>query len=110
MCTQDVLYSNFTLAAVDIDTPTCSDCESETCPNPILPDILWQKKLTSGYMGIFSNAKPKGTQTNEGHSHNHKDTKELHKTIKEKNEDKSTRVTHSWKLTRQELLLISFIS
>ncbi|KAM7010246.1 von Willebrand factor A domain-containing protein 7-like [Tautogolabrus adspersus] len=44
----------------DVDTATCSDCASGTCPNPILPNILKDKKLTSGYMGIFSAAKPKG--------------------------------------------------
>ncbi|XP_068607288.1 von Willebrand factor A domain-containing protein 7 [Brachionichthys hirsutus] len=40
--------------------PTCSHCSSGTCPNPILPVILEKKLLTSGYMGIFSDAKPKG--------------------------------------------------
>ncbi|XP_041640178.1 von Willebrand factor A domain-containing protein 7 [Cheilinus undulatus] len=44
----------------DVDTATCRDCASGTCPNPILPNILKEKKLTSGYMGIFSAAKPKG--------------------------------------------------
>ncbi|XP_051241398.1 von Willebrand factor A domain-containing protein 7-like [Dicentrarchus labrax] len=44
----------------DINTATCSDCASGKCPNPILPNILKEKKLTSGYMGIFSAAKPKG--------------------------------------------------
>lgn len=44
----------------DIDTATCRDCASGTCPNPILPNILQEKKLTSGYMGIFSADKPKG--------------------------------------------------
>uniref|UniRef100_UPI0037E8375D von Willebrand factor A domain-containing protein 7-like n=1 Tax=Semicossyphus pulcher TaxID=241346 RepID=UPI0037E8375D len=44
----------------DVDTATCSDCSRGTCPNPILPNILKEKKLTSGYMGIFSAAKPKG--------------------------------------------------
>nr|XP_010780298.1 PREDICTED: von Willebrand factor A domain-containing protein 7-like [Notothenia coriiceps] len=44
----------------DIDTPTCSDCASGTCPNTILPNILSEKKLTSGYMGIFSSDKPQG--------------------------------------------------
>ncbi|GAA6216347.1 von Willebrand factor A domain-containing protein 7-like [Lates japonicus] len=44
----------------DVNTATCSDCASGTCPNPILPNILKEKKLTSGYMGIFSSAKPKG--------------------------------------------------
>ncbi|XP_017272317.1 von Willebrand factor A domain-containing protein 7 isoform X2 [Kryptolebias marmoratus] len=44
----------------DVNTATCSDCSSGTCPNPILPDILKEKKLTSGYMGIFTSAKPSG--------------------------------------------------
>ncbi|KAF3687217.1 von Willebrand factor A domain-containing protein 7 Protein G7c Precursor [Channa argus] len=44
----------------EYNTPTCSDCARGTCPNPILPNILREKKLTSGYMGIFSAAKPKG--------------------------------------------------
>ncbi|XP_070684397.1 von Willebrand factor A domain-containing protein 7-like [Pempheris klunzingeri] len=44
----------------DVNTATCSDCSSGTCPNSILPSILKEKKLTSGYMGIFSAAKPKG--------------------------------------------------
>ncbi|TKS69223.1 von Willebrand factor A domain-containing protein 7 [Collichthys lucidus] len=44
----------------DVNTATCSDCASGTCPNPILPSILKEKKLTSGYMGIFSANKPKG--------------------------------------------------
>ncbi|KAJ4944153.1 hypothetical protein JOQ06_012698 [Pogonophryne albipinna] len=44
----------------DIDTATCSDCASGTCPNTILPNILIEKKLTSGYMGIFSSDKPQG--------------------------------------------------
>ncbi|KAK2815664.1 hypothetical protein Q5P01_026131 [Channa striata] len=44
----------------DIQTPTCKDCTRKACPNPILPNILKEKKLTSGYVGIFSAAKPKG--------------------------------------------------
>ena len=52
--------SSLHFACVDVDTATCSDCASGTCPNPILPYILKEKKLTSGYMGIFSSAKPKG--------------------------------------------------
>uniref|UniRef100_A0A8C6S657 VWA7 N-terminal domain-containing protein n=1 Tax=Neogobius melanostomus TaxID=47308 RepID=A0A8C6S657_9GOBI len=44
----------------DMNTPTCSDCASGTCPDPILPAILEKQKLTSGYMGIFSNTKPSG--------------------------------------------------
>nr|XP_046259636.1 von Willebrand factor A domain-containing protein 7 [Scatophagus argus]XP_046259644.1 von Willebrand factor A domain-containing protein 7 [Scatophagus argus] len=52
----------------DVDTATCSDCASGTCPNPILPNILQEKKLTSGYMGIFSAAKPKGKCSHGGAS------------------------------------------
>ncbi|XP_058497636.1 von Willebrand factor A domain-containing protein 7 [Solea solea] len=44
----------------DVNTPTCSDCESGSCPNPILPNILSEKKLTSGYMGVYFSSKPKG--------------------------------------------------
>ncbi|XP_061685138.1 von Willebrand factor A domain-containing protein 7 [Syngnathoides biaculeatus] len=44
----------------DIDTATCSDCATGTCPNPILQNILKEKKLTSGYMGILSAGKPQG--------------------------------------------------
>ncbi|XP_017272500.1 von Willebrand factor A domain-containing protein 7 isoform X2 [Kryptolebias marmoratus] len=44
----------------DVNTPTCRDCDSETCPNPILPDILREKKLTSGYFGVYSSIKPHG--------------------------------------------------
>lgn len=47
-------------ACLDVNTATCSDCASGTCPNQILPNILKEKKLTSGYMGIFSSDKPKG--------------------------------------------------
>ncbi|XP_071368652.1 von Willebrand factor A domain-containing protein 7 [Centroberyx affinis] len=52
----------------DVDTATCSDCASGTCPNPILPNILKEKKLTSGYMGLFSSAKPKGKCSHGGAS------------------------------------------
>ncbi|XP_075893051.1 von Willebrand factor A domain-containing protein 7-like [Nelusetta ayraudi] len=44
----------------DAETATCSDCASGNCPNPILPNILAEQMLTSGYMGIFSDEKPKG--------------------------------------------------
>ncbi|KAM9857658.1 von Willebrand factor A domain-containing protein 7 [Aulostomus maculatus] len=44
----------------DVGTATCADCASGSCPNQILPNILREKKLTSGYIGIFSAAKPKG--------------------------------------------------
>ncbi|KAI3352264.1 hypothetical protein L3Q82_005241 [Scortum barcoo] len=52
----------------DIYTATCSDCASGTCSSSILPNILKEKKLTSGYMGIFSNAKPKGKCSHGGAS------------------------------------------
>uniref|UniRef100_A0A3P9LEQ7 von Willebrand factor A domain containing 11 n=1 Tax=Oryzias latipes TaxID=8090 RepID=A0A3P9LEQ7_ORYLA len=44
----------------DVNTPTCLDCASGTCSNPILPNILKEKKLTSGYLGLYSSAKPEG--------------------------------------------------
>ncbi|XP_058237738.1 von Willebrand factor A domain-containing protein 7-like [Hemibagrus wyckioides] len=44
----------------EVDTPTCSDCASGTCSNPLLPSILKEKKLTSGYMGLNSPNKPNG--------------------------------------------------
>ncbi|XP_069021931.1 von Willebrand factor A domain-containing protein 7 [Embiotoca jacksoni] len=43
-----------------VDTATCSDCGSGTCPNQILPNILNEKKLTSGYLSISSSTKPSG--------------------------------------------------
>ena len=46
------------------DTATCIDCASGNCPNHILANILQEKKLTSGYMGIFSSEKPKGINKN----------------------------------------------
>ncbi|KAM4750227.1 von Willebrand factor A domain-containing protein 7 [Anableps anableps] len=52
----------------DVNTPTCSDCPSGKCPNQILPNILNEKKLTSGYMGIFSSQKPKGKCSHGGES------------------------------------------
>uniref|UniRef100_A0A8B9LIB7 von Willebrand factor A domain-containing protein 7-like n=1 Tax=Astyanax mexicanus TaxID=7994 RepID=A0A8B9LIB7_ASTMX len=52
----DLTISNI----ADVNTPTCSDCASGTCSNPLLPAILNEKKLTSGYMGLFSNNKPQG--------------------------------------------------
>ncbi|KAF6728538.1 von Willebrand factor A domain-containing protein 7 [Oryzias melastigma] len=52
----------------DVDTATCSDCASGTCPNPVLPNILTEKKLTSGYMGVHSSTKPKGKCSHGGPS------------------------------------------
>lgn len=58
------MHPNVPFACTDADTATCSDCESGTCSNPILSDILMKKTLTSGYMGIFSDAKPTGIISN----------------------------------------------
>ncbi|KAM9792587.1 von Willebrand factor A domain-containing protein 7-like [Neosynchiropus ocellatus] len=44
----------------DVSMPTCEDCANGPCANPLLPQILKEKKLTSGYMGISSPDKPKG--------------------------------------------------
>ncbi|KAF7216529.1 von Willebrand factor A domain-containing protein 7 [Nothobranchius furzeri] len=44
----------------DVNTATCSNCASGTCSNQILQSIMQKKKLTSGYMGIFSSSKPEG--------------------------------------------------
>ncbi|XP_026215482.1 von Willebrand factor A domain-containing protein 7 isoform X2 [Anabas testudineus] len=52
----------------DYNTATCSDCASGTCPNSILPNILQENKLTSGYMGVFSPTKPKGKCSHGGKS------------------------------------------
>ncbi|XP_023189663.1 von Willebrand factor A domain-containing protein 7-like [Xiphophorus maculatus] len=52
----------------DVNTSTCSDCANRKCPNQILPNILYEKKLTSGYMGIFSSQKPKGKCSHGGES------------------------------------------
>lgn len=52
----------------DLDTPTCSDCVSGTCPNQFLSIVLEKQKLTSGYMGIFSSTKPSGKCSHGGPS------------------------------------------
>ncbi|CAL9700815.1 unnamed protein product [Knipowitschia caucasica] len=52
----------------DVGTATCRDCAGGACGNPILSEILTQGKLTSGYMGIFSNAKPNGKCSHGGAS------------------------------------------
>ncbi|XP_054897241.1 von Willebrand factor A domain-containing protein 7 [Poeciliopsis prolifica] len=52
----------------DLNTPTCSDCANGKCPNQILSNILNEKKLTSGYLGIFSSQKPKGKCSHGGES------------------------------------------
>ncbi|XP_034450362.1 von Willebrand factor A domain-containing protein 7-like isoform X1 [Hippoglossus hippoglossus] len=44
----------------DGSTPTCRNCEGEDCDNNILPDLMQQGLLTSGYFNIFSSVKPAG--------------------------------------------------
>ncbi|XP_051561367.1 von Willebrand factor A domain-containing protein 7-like [Myxocyprinus asiaticus] len=41
-------------------TPTCKSCNGDDCSDNILPEILQQKILTTGYTGLFSNSKPAG--------------------------------------------------
>ncbi|KAL1023646.1 hypothetical protein UPYG_G00043980 [Umbra pygmaea] len=53
----------------DINTPTCKDCvNGGFCPNPFLSKIRNEKKLTSGYIGTSSSAKPKGKCSHGGPS------------------------------------------
>lgn len=42
------------------DTPTCRNCTDEKCDNNILPDVVQQQLLTSGYFSFLSSAKPQG--------------------------------------------------
>ncbi|KAL1282098.1 hypothetical protein QQF64_000901 [Cirrhinus molitorella] len=44
----------------DPSTPTCKNCTGTNCSDNILPEILWHKKLTSGYFSIFTSTKPAG--------------------------------------------------
>ncbi|XP_056225781.1 von Willebrand factor A domain-containing protein 7 [Seriola aureovittata] len=41
-------------------TPTCRNCTGGNCADNLLPDLLQQGLLTSGYFNIFSSAKPAG--------------------------------------------------
>ncbi|KAM3622807.1 uncharacterized protein V6R79_003398 [Siganus canaliculatus] len=41
-------------------TPTCRNCTGDKCDNNLLPDLLQQGLLTSGYFSILSSAKPAG--------------------------------------------------
>ncbi|XP_051993059.1 von Willebrand factor A domain-containing protein 7-like [Xyrauchen texanus] len=41
-------------------TPTCKSCNGDDCSDNILPEILQQKILTTGYTGLFSFSKPTG--------------------------------------------------
>ncbi|XP_033478945.1 von Willebrand factor A domain-containing protein 7 [Epinephelus lanceolatus] len=44
----------------DLSTPTCKNCTGGNCENNLLPDLLQQGLLTSGYFNVFSSAKPAG--------------------------------------------------
>ncbi|KAK7166072.1 hypothetical protein R3I93_005988 [Phoxinus phoxinus] len=44
----------------DRSTPTCKSCNGKDCRDNILPEILLQKKLTSGYFNMVFSAKPGG--------------------------------------------------
>uniref|UniRef100_A0A3B5LXW9 Uncharacterized protein n=1 Tax=Xiphophorus couchianus TaxID=32473 RepID=A0A3B5LXW9_9TELE len=55
----NLLRPDLPLENLAVNTSTCSDCANRKCPNQILSNILNEKKLTSGYMGIFSSQKPK---------------------------------------------------
>ncbi|CAN9510134.1 unnamed protein product [Ophioblennius macclurei] len=41
-------------------TPTCRNCTGDNCDDNLLPDLLQQGLITSGYFNIFSGAKPEG--------------------------------------------------
>ncbi|XP_028444696.1 von Willebrand factor A domain-containing protein 7 [Perca flavescens] len=43
-----------------LSTPTCRNCTGGNCDNNLLPDLLQQGLLTSGYFNVFSSAKPAG--------------------------------------------------
>ncbi|XP_077460411.1 von Willebrand factor A domain-containing protein 7-like isoform X2 [Stigmatopora argus] len=40
--------------------PTCRDCDGDNCDNNILPNVLENRLLTSGYFSVFSGEKPDG--------------------------------------------------
>ncbi|XP_028974266.2 von Willebrand factor A domain-containing protein 7 [Esox lucius] len=44
----------------DSSTPTCKDCTGEDCTENILPTVLQQGLLTSGYFSLLSSEKPAG--------------------------------------------------
>lgn len=48
------------LPAAGPDTPTCRNCTDGKCENNILPDLVQQQLLTSGYFSFRSAAKPQG--------------------------------------------------
>ncbi|XP_029949939.1 von Willebrand factor A domain-containing protein 7 isoform X2 [Salarias fasciatus] len=43
-----------------LTTPTCRNCTGDNCADNLLPDLLQQGLITSGYFNMFSRAKPAG--------------------------------------------------
>ncbi|KAG7485170.1 hypothetical protein JOB18_004258 [Solea senegalensis] len=43
-----------------LSVPTCRNCKGQNCADNILPDVLQQGLLTSGYFNVFSSEKPQG--------------------------------------------------
>ncbi|XP_029949225.1 von Willebrand factor A domain-containing protein 7-like [Salarias fasciatus] len=43
-----------------VNVPTCRSCTGDNCQNNILPEVITQQLITSGYFEIFSNDKPAG--------------------------------------------------
>ncbi|XP_044046157.1 von Willebrand factor A domain-containing protein 7-like isoform X2 [Siniperca chuatsi] len=50
------------------DTPTCRSCTGNICADNILPEVLQQGLLTSGYFNSLSSAKPAGKCSHGGSS------------------------------------------
>lgn len=44
----------------DLSTPTCRNCKGDNCEDNLLPELLKQRLLTSGYFSLFSSTKPPG--------------------------------------------------
>ncbi|KAM7009756.1 von Willebrand factor A domain-containing protein 7-like [Tautogolabrus adspersus] len=42
------------------DTPTCRNCTGGNCTDNLLPELMQQELLTSGYFNLFSSDKPAG--------------------------------------------------
>ncbi|KAI4895401.1 hypothetical protein NFI96_022024 [Prochilodus magdalenae] len=48
------------------DSATCRSCTKNNCTGNILEEIISQKKLTSGYFGLFFSSKPEGRKCSHG--------------------------------------------
>eukprot|EP00066_Takifugu_rubripes_P029571 XP_011618837.1 PREDICTED: von Willebrand factor A domain-containing protein 7-like [Takifugu rubripes] len=51
----------------DINTPTCRNCKGDNCEDNVLPELLEQGLLTSGYFSLFSSKKPPGKCSHGGY-------------------------------------------